>query len=186
VAAPTTVDAMVDGGSYGPERRLVLRVPAGIQLGPAPLARLVVGAGLATGPLLLAAQRWLIGAVALVVGFALAGLAARALHGLALRCLVLVPGGLVLHDRLVLTDPVLLPRGSVAAIGPAGPDSTATDLTGGAAGLLIEVRLIEPVTLSRRAGRRGSERLDLRSLLVCPLRPGALVTAAAAHRLPVA
>ena len=60
------------------------------------------------------------GGVALVAGLPLAGLAARALHGLALRCLVLVPGGVVLADRMVLTDPVLLPPGLAGRAGPGG------------------------------------------------------------------
>jgi hypothetical protein len=185
VAAPTTVDAMVDGGSYGPERRWALRVPTGIQLGPAPLARLLVAAGLAAGPLLVAAGRFGMGALALLIGWPVAALAARSLHGLAVRCLILVPGGLVLHDRMVLTDPVLLPRGSLARVGPAPPGSDATDLTAGAAGLVVEVRLTEAVTLSRRSGRRGADRVELRSVLVSPLRPGALLRAAGEHRLPI-
>jgi hypothetical protein len=185
VANPFTIDALVDGGSYGPERRWALRAPAGLQLGPVPLARAAVVVGLAAGPLLLAAGQWWAGVAALAAGVPLAAAAARALHGLAQRSVIFVPGGLVLHDRAVLTEPVLLPRGAITAIGPAEAGTAATDLTAGAAGLVVEVRLRDAVPASRRRGRREAERVELRAVLISPLRPGALLRAAAERRLPV-
>ena len=66
----------------------------------------------------------------------------------------------------------------------AGTD--ATDLTGGALGLVVEVRLADPVAATRRRGRRGSEEAVLHAFLMSPVRPGALLDAARDHHLPVA
>ena len=62
VAAWPTVGAdLVDGSSYGPEKRLPLRVPPSLALGPAPLAVAVVLLGVSVGPLLLAGEQWVLG-----------------------------------------------------------------------------------------------------------------------------
>src|SRR4051812_13664908 len=59
VVAGSTIDAFVDGASYGAERRWGLRIPANLLLGPVPLAWLVIVGAAAGGPLLLAAGQWL-------------------------------------------------------------------------------------------------------------------------------
>ena len=66
--APAVVDRCVDGASYGPERRLALRAPVCPlgwvhSLSPSP----GFGLSVCSGPLLLAARQWLVGA-ALTVG----------------------------------------------------------------------------------------------------------------------
>lgn len=174
--APTVVDALVDGSSYGPERRLPLRTPLPIAIGPAPLAVAIVVAGTLAGPLLLAARQWVLGVVVLAAGLAATAGAARALHGLSLRFLVFVPGGLVVHDGLALADPVLLAKGTIAGIGPAPAGTDATDLTLGAGGLVIEVRLAVAVEYARRAAaRRPAEIEQSRAVLVSPLQPAVLL-----------
>jgi hypothetical protein len=145
--APSTGDAFVNGSSYGDERRLPLRPPGALLLGPIELAWLAAVAGLSTGPLLLAAQRWVAGGITTTVGLPVAALAIRALHGLTQRWVVFVPAGLVVHDRMALADPVLLPRRSIVRLGPAPADTDARDLTVGALGLALEARLREPVPL---------------------------------------
>ena len=122
--AGTTADAMVDGSSYGAERRFALRTPLVVLLGPAELAWLAVVGGLAAGPLLLAAEQWVLGLVALAVGLALAALGARALHQLSRRWVVFVPAGVVLHDPTATTDPALFPRPLVVRLGPAPAGET--------------------------------------------------------------
>jgi hypothetical protein len=192
-AAVTTVVALsapvadfyVDGSSYGPERRMMLRTPGPLLLGPIELAWAAVVAGLCTGPLLLAAQEWIAGAVALVAGWPLAWVAARAMHQLSRRWFVFVPGGLVLHDRLALAEPMLFPRALVAVVGPAPVDSTASDVTMHALGLALELRLRQPVDLLVRAGRRGGQQVDTDAVLFTPARPGTLLTEARTRRLPV-
>jgi hypothetical protein len=180
---PDVADAMVDGSSYGPERRLPLRVPPALALGPAPLAGVVVLAGVATGPLLLAAEQWVLGAVVTVIGLGLAAAALRSVHALAQRFLVLVPGGVVVHDRLALADPVLLPKRSLASVGPAPADTDATDLTLGALGLVLELRLDRPSDLVLR---REREVVHTAAVLVTPTRPATFLDEARERRLPVA
>ena len=172
--AGATADVMVDGSSYGSERRFALRVPLALLLGPAEAAWAAVAAGLALGPLLLAAQQWLAGVVALVAGGAVAFVGARALHQLSRRWVVFVPAGVVLHDPLATKDPTLYPRRSVAGLGPAlaGNDvegdgeADVHDLTGGAPGLVLEVALT------------NGDRIRF-----TPVRPGAVLAEAAERRL---
>lgn len=180
-----TTDRCVDGASYGPERRLALRVPLPLLLGPLPLAWAVAVGGVAVGPLLLAARQWVPGGLVTVAGAAGAVVAVRAVHGLADRFVVLVPAGFVLHDRAALQEPVLFTRAAVASLGPALADTTATDLTMRAAGLVLEVRLAEPLGVPVRTGRQTSEVRTVEAVLFSPVQPGRLLAAAAAHRLPV-
>ena len=180
-----TADAMVDGASYGHERRLCLRTPLPLLLGPLPLAAAAFWFGLFTGPLLCAANRWPFGIAATVLGWPAALVAARRIHALSRRWLVLVPTGVVLHDHYVLVEPVLFPRPRVSGLHAARRDTTALDLTARAAGLPVEIEFGTPVMASLRQGRRGRHDCELTRILVAPLRPGALLRAAAAHRLKV-
>jgi hypothetical protein len=177
VLFPSTGEVFVDGSSYGAERRFPLRIPAPLLLGPLELAWLAVVAGLAAGPLLLAAKQWVVGVPAVIAGAAAVWWGVRVLHNLARRWIVLVPGGVVLHDPLALTDPVLLRRGNLLEIVPAPADSDAVDLTRGALGLALEARLAEPVPLTIRAARPGGpvETVEADRLLFTPTRPGALL-----------
>ena len=60
--SPGTGDAFANGSSYGDERRFPLRAPGALLLGPIELAWAVAVAGAVTGPMLLAAQQWVLGA----------------------------------------------------------------------------------------------------------------------------
>ncbi len=185
-AWPTVGAELVDGSSYGPERRLPLRVPPSLALGPAPLAVAIVLAGISVGPLLLASAQWVAGLVATVVGGGLAFLAARSLHALSRRFLVFVPGGVVVHDPLTIVDPVLLPKGGLASVGPAPADSDAEDLTMGAGGLVMELRLQQPADLvRRRPGRAPDRAVTTAAVLVAPTRTAAFLADATERNLPV-
>ncbi len=182
---PGTGEAFVAGSSYGNERRMPLRVPGPLLAGPLFLAWLVAAAGVATGPLLLAAEQWVAGAAALAVGLPAAVVALRSMHTLARRWLVFVPTGVVVHDPLALAEPVLLRRADVRSFGPAPADTTALDLTRGALGLALEVRLEPPVALVLAAGGRPGvgEATTAGALLVSPTRPGAVIAEARRRRL---
>jgi hypothetical protein len=180
---PVTTETFVDGSSYGDERRLALRVPAPLLLGPVEAVWALVVAGVAAGPLLLAARQWVLGALALAAGLPAAWWGVRTLHTLSRRWVVLVPGGMVLHDPLAIVDPVLLRRAAVRSFGPAPADTDALDLTRGALGLALELRLTEPVPLLVVRGRGASETVSTDHLLVTPARPGALLVEARKRRL---
>jgi len=185
---PAVADAFVDGSSYGDERRVALRAPL-VLSGPAALAWALAAAGVVTGPLLLAAERWVAGAVAVALGFPLAALLARRLHVLSRRWLVFVPAGVVVHDPLTVAEPVLLQRHLVRRVGPAPADAVeqgAVDLTGGALGLAVELRTAEPFAIGRRTGRGSVEVGDVSAVLVTPGRPATTLELAAERRLPVA
>lgn len=182
---PGTGEAFVAGSSYGDERRMPLRVPGPLLAGPLILVWAVAAAGVAAGPLLLAARQWVLGAAAVAVGLPAAGAAVRSMHTLARRWLVFVPNGMVVHDPLALAEPVLLRRADVRSFGPATADTAALDLTRGALGLALEVRLVTPVSLVLVAGgRRGTtEATTAGALLVSPTRPGAVLAEARRRRL---
>jgi hypothetical protein len=186
VLLPVTGDQFADGASYGSERRFALRAPAALWLGPIPLAWAVAVGGVAAGPLLLAAEQWAAGSIVLVLGWGLAALAVRALHGLSRRWLVFVPAGFVVHDLATLQDPVLVPRRSVVAIdlAPSPGRERAPGEPAPTFGAALTVRLAPPLTVSLR-GAALSEVHHLDRLVVCPGRPGAVLAEAAERGLPV-
>jgi hypothetical protein len=190
--SPATADAFVDGSSYGDERRVALRVPVAMAVGPVPIAWTLAAAGLVAGPLLLAAEQWVAGAVALVVGIPVLVAVVLRLHVLSRRWLVFVPAGVVVHDPIAMAEPVLLQRHLLRRIGPAGSDAAAPegggalDLTGGALGLALELRTAEPFTVGLRRGRETVETSGVPALLVTPGRPATTLEVAAERKLPVA
>jgi hypothetical protein len=183
---PVVTDLFVDGSSYGPEKRMALRTPTPLLLGPVELAWAVVVGGVAAGPLLLAARAWVPGAIALVLGAALVVPALRSLHQLSRRWVVFVRVGLVLHDPLSLADPVLFLRGDVRSLGPAPADAerVATDLTGRALGLVLELSLRTKATMGLVERRNQSRTIDTNRVLFTPARPGALLSEAGERGLP--
>jgi hypothetical protein len=163
---PALTDAFVDGSSYGPERRMALRVPGTLLLAPAPLTWAATVGGLAIGPLLLAAKVWVAGVLVTVAGVLAAWFGVRALHQLSRRWIVFTPAGVVLHDTLIAGDVILFPKAMVVSITPARADTTATDVSGRALGLVLELRLTEPSKVRGTTTDR---------LLFSPVRPGALL-----------
>ena len=183
-------DAFVNGSSYGDERRFLLAPPGAVAIAPLPLAWVGTVAGVAAGPMLLAAGQWVIGGFALVVGWALAALLARALHGLSRRWLVFVPAGLVVHDQSTLVESAMVQRREVASISRALAGTQAHDLTAGALGGAVELAFSVHVPITPRPpGRPGSgavaETVPATALLVAPTRIDAVLAEAAERQLPV-
>jgi hypothetical protein len=184
--APLTAEWLVNGTAYGYERRYVLKAPAPVLLGPMLLAALLLPVAAVTGPLLLAAEQWVLGALAVAVGAPLCVVLFRALHSMAMRWGVLVPAGFVVKDHLTLLDPVLFRRTDIEVLQPALADTDALDLTAGALGLALELRTREPQHIDRmRPVRRGSEPYEVRRLLFTPSRPKALLADAASRKIRV-
>ena len=184
-ARPEIAEWYVNGPAYPNERRYPLRVPGPLLLGPLWLAAgLVLGAP-AAAVLLLAGKQWIAGALVLVLGGAAAAFAGRALFGLTRRWLVFVPAGVVLHDPLSLTDPVLFERSKIETLRAAPNDTDSLDLTQGALGLAVEMILTEKVPMVRAAGRKGAESGASARLLFTPTRPGRVLAEAADRRITV-
>jgi hypothetical protein len=180
---PETGELFVNGPAYPNERRLPLRVPGALVLGPLEVAWALTAGLPVAAALLLAAERWVAGGVCGVLAVAAVAVLGRALHGLARRWVVFVPAGLVLHDGMSLADPVLFPKTQIASIGVAPADTDALDLTQRSPGLAIQVGLREPAPLVL-AGPRGSigETVPAGAVLFTPSRPGEVV-AEANHRM---
>jgi hypothetical protein len=176
----------VQGSAYGDETRFPLKPPAGLALFAAPAAWLLLVGGIALGPALLAAKVWVAGALVTIVGIAVVVVCARALHRLSRRFAVIVPAGLVLHDHVLLTDTVLFRRAMVDKVGLAPADTTALDLTGGAPGLAVEVRLNQEVPIGVAPTRVGQpvRSVSVDALLFAPSRPGRLLAAYQAAKAP--
>jgi hypothetical protein len=174
----------VNAISYGDEVRLLLRPPTVLLAGPLPTAAVITVGGLVSGPLLLAAERWILGALVTVVGGAVAVLGGRSLYSLARRWLVFVPAGVVLHDHLAVQDPVLLRRRVVVAFGPAQRGSDAFDLSQGATGLILELTANQPITLAPPTRRKSrADEVQTSAVLIAPSRPGQAVALARQRQL---
>jgi hypothetical protein len=176
------------GAAYGDEERFPLKVPPGLSFVVLPVAVLVVGAGVAAGPMLLAGEQWVAGALALAVGWPLAFLVGRLVHQLSRRWVVLVPAGIVIADPLTLTDPVLFVRERVMGLGPADPGrrppADALDLRLGAAFGSCALLLTDEADIMRRSRGEGvAVRAALN--LVTPTAASRLLDRAGVRRLPV-
>lgn len=183
--APAIGAASVNGPAYPNERRFLLRPPGPLLLGPLPTAWALAVAGIAAGPLLLAARRWVLGGLLLLVGWPLAALLLKSVHNLSRRWAVFVPAGMVLHDPLVLFDPMLFRRQDVAAMRPASARNPAyLDLSQRAPGLGVEMDLAEPTTVTMlRPGRREGDPVEASRVRFTPTRPGAVLDEARRRRL---
>lgn len=182
-------DRFVDGASYGDERRMLLRPPSSLLAGPLPVVGLAAVVGLLAGPILLLRGEWVFGALASAIGMPLAGASMRSLLLLARRWLVFVPTGVVVKDVVALQEPVLFGRNGLRFIGPALADTTATDLTGGAFGMPLELDLIAAteVPVREKVGPKAQAAapVELRGLLVAPSLPGEALLEAERRKLPV-
>jgi len=183
--APAIGAACVNGPAYPNERRFLLRPPGPLLAGPLPLAWALSLAGIAAGPLLLAAKQWVLGGAVLLVGWPLAGLLLKSIHNLARRWAVFVPAGLVLHDPVVLMDPTLFRRQDITAFRPAtAADTGSYDLSQRAPGLGIHLGLDEMTTITLlKPGRREGTAVHARGLRFTPTRPGAVMEEARRRRL---
>lgn len=179
----------VNGVAYGDEQRFPLTTPPGLYLGPLPLARAIVAAGIAAGPLLLADGRIGLGIAALAVGLPLAAALSRAVHALSQRLIVLVPAGFVIVDPMTLADPVLLTRERIRALGPTAVpthvDAGALDLRLGATFGSVSLSLDREVDVMRRRSRRASELLRASDIVVAAQRRRELLATAAGRRIRV-
>ena len=172
---PAIADAFVDGSSYGPERRMTLRVPGTLLLGPVELTWAVTVAAIVAGPLLLAAKAWALGAIAVAAGVVAVRFGVVAASAVAPMAGVRARGHRAARSRRARRG-AAVPEADGALARPGASDSTATDVTGRALGLVLELQLNEPNKI------KG---VDTDRLLFSPARPGALLREARERGLPV-
>ncbi len=181
------LDLFVDGSSYGDERRFLLGTPGALLVGPLLIVWAVVVAGALAGPLLFLAERWVLGVIAVVIGFPAAWFGVQALHRLSQRWLVFVPAGVVVHDKTALREPQLFRAADIAAFGPAPADTELQDLSLGSVGLALRAQLREPSAII--VNDRSAETVEptpIAGFVVSPNRPGAVVAEAAERGFPIA
>ncbi len=176
----------VNGSSYGDERRMPLRAPGALLLGPIEAAWAVIVATAVAGPLLLGSRHWIAGALTVAIGGVGSILAARALHRLARRWLVFVPAGVVIHDLLSMAEPVLVKRAAIERFGPALSGTDAADLTMVALGLALELRLSTTVQVALRPQPDATpEAVEVSALMFSVSRPGSVLDEAERRRIKV-
>lgn len=157
VYLPTVGNELVNGSAYGSERRMALRPPAVVIVGPAPVGWVAWYAGIVSGPILIAAGRRGLGLAAVIIGVPVAVQIGRAFHQLSRRWLVFVPAGFVIHDYLMLGESILFQRRQRPSLGAAPTDDDgldSIDLSGGALGLALLARAAEPQPILLRKGRQ--------------------------------
>ena len=183
--SPAVGHRWVNGPAYGDERRYLLRIPGPLLFGGLALVWAVAMIGIASGPLLMAAGRWVPGTGALLFGWTLAALLVKSMHNLSRRWVVFVPAGLVLHDPVSLVDPVLFPRRVITSLAPAsGRTGGTADFTQRAPGLGLELAVSEPApVMVMRPGHREGEPREVDHLRFTPTRPGAVLEEARRRRI---
>jgi hypothetical protein len=188
VFPPLFGDRMINGSAYGSERRMALRPPGFVLVGPLQLAWLLVFGGLVVPAVLVLHERYVAAAVVGPIGVVGIWAGSRILHQLARRWIVFVPAGFVIRDPMTLVDAVLFRRNLVSAVGPAlagASDEHRTDISGGARGLAVEVALNEPTPLSLRV-RNEAKNLEVTNVVFTPSLPGAMLTEARIRGLKIA
>jgi hypothetical protein len=164
--------------AYGDEQRFMLRPPAPFLL-PMAIAGLAWTAAALAAPLLLGSRRWIIGGVVALCALLFTAFLLPRFNSLSRRWLVLVPAGVVMHDQVVFAETLMVPRLDVMGIELALADTEAADFTGPAAGHAIEIamRLTSTVLLApTKTAPRGTA-LHVKSFIVAPTRPGAVLRA---------
>lgn len=185
VTRPGFARFCAEGVAYGDELRFPLKVPPALAVGVAPAAVLLVAAGIATGPLLLASGRIVAGLIATVIGLPLAAFLFRSLHTLSMRWAVVVPAGVTLVDPMTLADPVLFVRDRIAELSAARirAGDGVLDVRLGASVGSLALRLTEEAQiLTAGRGRRRSEKVTTRTLLFAPVEGEDLLQAMARRR----
>ena len=185
VLLPRVGEIFVDAASYGDERRFLLRPPALVTFGLMAPTWAIAVVGLTAGPLLFAARDWMLGALSTTVGAPMALVALRALLRLAQRWLVFVPAGIVIHDHIAVSVPILVQRTTIGLVGPARADTTATDLTAQATGLALEFQLKNAVQMTLPVGRASVEERAVERFIVTPTRPAVVMTEASKRRISI-
>lgn len=167
-------NSFVQVSAYGDERRHLLRCSP--MMAMIQLLAWTVWVSTIVGAAAFAIDRgWVAAAILGVVAVALSWLLPRRFHRYSRRWLVQVPAGLVIHDHVVLAETAMFPARDVRSVDAVTIGTTdAADLTGGCRGAALRVTLgdFETVVLAATRAEPGGKAIHVRSMLVCPSRPG--------------
>ena len=166
-------DYMINGSSYGSEKRFLLKPTVLMSiLFPVltTLSALFAGFLISTA----AQNQWVIAAILAIPTIAAVYVAARVIHQGFSRWLVFVPAGVVIHDPYLLKISAMTRKPNASHLTTARADTDGpetTDLTGGATGYRSHLVTREPIPLDFRNG----ENIESNSITFAPLRPGAVL-----------
>ncbi len=168
-----TGDYMVNGSSYGAEKRFLLK-PTLIMSILFPIATGIAAAF--TGLLFRAItnEQWLIALILILPAAGSIYVAARVIHQGFSRWLVFVPAGIVVHDPYLLKLSAMTrkPNASHLTTTRASIDkNNVVDLTGGASGYSSHLVTKEPIPIDMRNG----DTHETSDILFSPLRPGSVL-----------
>jgi len=190
VAAAEVGEHFVQSSAYGDERRFTLRCPR-------PMSMVLVLSWLVWFGSIFAAMALLLGnepgdepsgtRIAVGIACAVVGLISsialpRRFHRFSRRWLVYVPAGLVVHDHVALAETAMFSVRDVVRLEPVARTDEA-DLSAGCSGVGLAVELGDFDTVVRAAtpSTPGGTAVHVRTLWVCPSRPGRAASAWAAR-----
>ena len=170
-------DSFVQLAAYGDERRYLLRCPPAMLLVQV-LSWLVWLTLTIVAINLLASDALILGAIVSIVALLLAIVLPRRFHRFSRRWLVSVPAGLVIHDHVVLAETAMFMNNAVIEVGIDLAPSEAADLSGKCSGigLLITLKDFDTVVLAATPKTPGGSAIHVKSMRVCPTRPGRAIT----------
>lgn len=170
-------NSFVQLAAYGDERRYLLRCPPALLsvqilswLVWLALSYVAINAFSSDSPIL--------GAIATAFALALTIVLPPRFHRFSRRWLVAVPAGLVIHDHVVLAETAMFMHNAVAEIGSETAQSEAADLSGKCRGLglVIALKDFDTVVFAATPKTPGGTAIHVKSLRVCPTRPGRALT----------
>ena len=170
-------DSFVQLAAYGDERRYLLRCPPAMLLVQV-LSWLVWLTLTIVAINLLASDALILGAIVAIAALLLAIVLPRRFHRFSRRWLVSVPPGLVIHDHVVLAETAMFMNNAVIEVGIDLAPSEAADLSGkcSGVGLLIALKDFDTVVLAATPKTPGGSAIHVKSMRVCPTRPGRAIT----------
>lgn len=169
--------SFVQLAAYGDERRFLLRCPPAMLVVQV-LSWLVWVALTIVAINLLASDALILGAIVAAAALLLTIALPRRFHRFSRRWLVSVPSGLVIHDHVVLAETAMFMNNAVINIGIETAQSEAADLSGKCAGvgLVITLKDFDTVVLAATPKTPGGSAIQVKSMRVCPNRPGRAIT----------
>jgi hypothetical protein len=170
-------NSFVQLSAYGDERRFLLRCPPAMLL--VQVLSWLVWLTLAIFAInLLASDALTLGAIVAIAALLLTIVLPRRFHRFSRRWLVSVPAGLVIHDHVVLAETAMFMNNAIIEIGVDLAPSEAADLSGKCpgVGLLIALKDFDTVVLAATPKTPGGSAIHVKSMRICPTRPGRAIT----------
>ena len=170
-------NSFVQLAAYGDERRYLLRCPPALLIVQV-LSWLVWLTFCFVAVNLLASKIWVAGAITAAIAVALAVVLPQRFHRFSRRWLVAVPAGIVIHDHVVLAETAMFMNNAIVQISTETAQSEAADLSGKCPGLglVIVLKDFDTIVLAATPKTPGGSAIHVKSMRVCPTRPGRALT----------